>query len=718
VTQRRKTTARKKPTARKKTTAARATARIELERRNFSSLLAANPNYFGNYPDLGLEPQKKLAANTKYEALTCVSFSPERDLLQGTIDVKLPFGYGGGLCATGSNEYVRFYVDYGGGWEDAGTVGVKVHDIPAANDCEGDARHPISYVAGLPYDPRRKWCFWPVLPRVRAILSWQVVPPAGQPDWQPVWGNVLECNVQIKPRSFKIGDLFEYLKPKLPADLELPDVFKEIIDISEPVPPTPPPPPLSVKQLAELYGRAKKKDVVEVEPARFGFHDLHAAVGGPAATPETAYEKLTMWKSIGLDWSAALAGLEETAGNTNYEELGCVGLDNNSDALVGTFRVKLPSGFSGPPCSAGSVEYVAFWVDWDDSCEWTYAGTVQVNVHDFNPLPDGGLCYAAVLPVDLSQVRKHCTTPVIGRVRAVLSWNTAPSPSDPDVIPHWGNRVDVHVQVKPGPAIDPTDPTPLISILGGVETGMIHDVTGLTTPGAVFADNGLHTDWIAPHSRACPFAGIVTVKGPSFPGYKYRILVRQLGGSWAPLTTSFRTVNLFGIGTDRFPDPVTGWTDYLPWFANISGMLGRWFSSEDNLWEVAIQIQGVPGMDVHRIQLDNTLPEPNQVDLQISGGNCGKFNVGDVISGTFKSRDTYFAQFRISTTPFAAPPGALVPSQSTVQTPPGGDTWSLDTSAMQACGYVILLATYDRAIVNSASTGRHTDVARGFCLEE
>lgn len=718
MTQPRKTPARKKPTARKKTAARKRPVRIEVERRDFVSLLGANPNYFGNFPDLGLEPQKKLAVNTKYEALTCVSFSPERDLLEATIDIKLSSGYGGNLCAAGSHEYVRFYLDYGSGWEDAGAVGVRVHDIPAGNDCEGEARHPLSYIAGLPYEPRRKWCFWPVLPKVRAVLSWQVVPPPGQPDWQPVWGHVHECNVQIRPRSFKVVDLFEYLKPNLPADLELPAVFKEVIDISEPVPPLPPPPPLSVRQLAELYRRGRQKKAVEVEPSRFGFKDLHAAVGGPSASPEVTFEKLTLWDSIGLDWSDALAAFEKTAGNTSYEQLECVGLDNNSDALVATFRVKQPSGFSGPPCSFGSVEHVAFWVDWDDSCQWTYAGTVQVTAHDFNPLPDGGLCYAAVLPVDLSQVRKDCTTPVIGRVRAVLSWNAAPSPSDPDAIPHWGNRVDVHVQVKPGPTVDPTNPTPLISILGGVETGMIHNVTGLTTPGAVFADNGLHTDWVAPHSRACPFAGIVTVKGPSFPGYKYRILVRQLGGSWAPLTTSFRTVNLFGSGTDRFPDPVTGWTDYLPWFDNISGMLGRWFSTGDDLWEVAIQIQGIPGMDVHRIQLDNTLPEPNQVDLQITGGNCGKFNVGDVISGTFKARDIYFAQFRISTSPFAAPPGALVPSQGTVQTPPSGDSWSLDTSAMQACGYVIVLAAYDLAIVNSAYSGRHTDVPWGFCLEE
>jgi len=37
------------------------------------------------------------------------------------------------------------------------------------------------------------------------------------------------------------------------------------------------------------------------------------------------------------------------------------------------------TGFSGPPCSAGSVEHVAFWADLDDDCRYTYLGTVKVS---------------------------------------------------------------------------------------------------------------------------------------------------------------------------------------------------------------------------------------------------------------------------------------------------------------------------------------------------
>ena len=68
------------------------------------------------------------------------------------------------------------------------------------------------------------------------------------------------------------------------------------------------------------------------------------------------------------------------------------------EQLVGTFRVKRPNGYSGGPCTAGSTEYVAYWADFGEDCEYTYLGTAEVRTHDFDKLPKGGLCYAAPLP--------------------------------------------------------------------------------------------------------------------------------------------------------------------------------------------------------------------------------------------------------------------------------------------------------------------------------
>src|SRR5262249_3568534 len=137
------------------------------------------------------------------------------------------------------------------------------------------------------------------------------------------------------------------------------------------------------------------------------------------------------WQQAGLDLAAALAALEQTSGNVEFEQLDCVGLDNNLDRLVATLRIKRPSGYAGGLCARGSTEFVAFWADWSDSCEWTYLGTIGVPVHDIATIPADGLAYSAVLPVDLDAVRRPCQTPRVARVRAVLSWNAPPSTTDP-----------------------------------------------------------------------------------------------------------------------------------------------------------------------------------------------------------------------------------------------------------------------------------------------
>ena len=79
------------------------------------------------------------AGNTTYEELTCIGFNPALDLLEGTVQIKRPNGYLGTLCTPGSTEFVRFYVDYGGGWVDAGLAEFNAHDLPNLLDCaEGD----------------------------------------------------------------------------------------------------------------------------------------------------------------------------------------------------------------------------------------------------------------------------------------------------------------------------------------------------------------------------------------------------------------------------------------------------------------------------------------------------------------------------------------------------------------------------------------------------
>ena len=370
---------------------------LEKERVEFHQLLAVNPNYFGNLAESPYKPVKKIIGNTKYEELTCIGFNPNLNQLEATVPIKLPSGYGGGLCQAGSTEYVRFFIDYGSGWEDAGMVSVNVHDIPNTKDCAHHPDKPLVYVLAQPIEPKRDSCGHPVLPKVRGILSWNVPPPAGpaNANWPPVWGNVLDRHIQIRPFQSRIVDIAGTLgiDPKIKLPLEL-----EVIKY-EPIP-LPDPPPFAIKELVQLYGHgegAKVKAAAKVEPYRFAFAEVQPTLAGGLVDQQMLMAKISEFKELGLDWSSIIVALERTKGDVTYEELNCLGLDYNREWLVGTFVVKKPTGFSGSLCSKGSKEYVTFWADWDNTCKWTCVGTATVPVYDIAAIPADGLHYAAIL---------------------------------------------------------------------------------------------------------------------------------------------------------------------------------------------------------------------------------------------------------------------------------------------------------------------------------
>lgn len=685
---------------------------VPRERAAFTSLLAVNPNYFGNLAEVPFEPVLPKTADSTYEELTCVAYQPARAELEATLAQKLGGGYGGGPCSAGSREYVRFYVDEGGGWTDAGIAGVHVTNVAVTDDCADQPTHPLHHTVTVGYAPRRRPCTDPKLVRVRAILSWNIQPPPSTPDHKPVWGSVLECTIQIAPaRRFPLSDLID--RGKLLELLELPAELTAVVDqpIKVPVPPEPP-----LETLAQRYRKE------QVEPHRFALKHALAATSGEAISAEGIQAAVTQFEIADLDLTGILAAIGDTKGNTSYEELECVGLDNNRERLVGTFRIKRPTGFSGPLCSPGSTEYVAFWVDWDDTCEWTYAGTAEVAAHDLVELPDGGLCYAAVLPVDLEPLRRDCDEPRIARVRAVLSWNTPPSTTDPDAVPAWGNRLDTHVRVLPGATGDPDVPTTWITLIGGVNVGGIDPVTGYTTPAAVSADNGL----MAGTGR--PFGGRIVVRGPSLPGHTYRVEKKKASDAvWTPMTDSFQTVNEDGTVGVLVTPPPSGNVAYLPKQQNFTNLLGAFTPSGDDLWEIRLVVLGVGTSPVYRVQLDNT-PPTLQLAITSGPGTCGKFPIGSTIGGTFQVTDPHLKGWSLRVPdPDPADPTNVVnqPGTAPLASPspvPAGSPWTLDTTGMKACGYNVVLHAFDRTIRNNnshpGSTGNQATTQVGFCLEE
>jgi hypothetical protein len=677
------------------------TQQIEVERSKFHTLIAQNPNYFGTDLKSTLKAVKAISGNTRYEQLTCIGFNPERDLLEAIVQVKLPFGYGGDSCGPGSQEYVRFFIDEGTGWADVGLTSFIVYDTPDGKDCSGTAIKPLSYAVSIKLDPKRDICKHPLMPKVRAVLSWGT-PPSNDPNVPPVWGNALDGQIQIKKREWQWSDIIGDLAEQAKIKLEVPELFQAVQ--FDPIV-LPQPQALTLEVLAKRYAPSKSK-VTPVEPHRFAFAELQAATVQPVASDIKA--KIAQWKDLGLDWSAAIGQLALTKGDTSYEQLDCLALDTNLERLIATFTIKRSKGYSSGLCDAGSQEYVTFYADWDNTCVWTPVGTVSVTVYDIDDIPADGLHYAAILPVDLFKHRpseKECKIPKISRIRAVLSWNTPYVEGGPLV---WGNELQTHVQIKRG--VNKVHAH--ISALGGVGIDEINSTglnpTGLTNPGAKF--------WKSPFSTVhgtlgCPFGGSIEVLGQPFVGKKYRITVRELGNLSSARVLSDPLVVRKWNSTFETKTAVNGFFEYLdPVTYPESFILYNWPTSKsvhgDIRWEVQLELS-TDGITVdtktpwYCLQLDNTVPD---AEIKINGGDCKQFNgkMTTTITGTFIAKDDYFGSYNIDITPHSQSPNAVTSVHNILT---GTGTWSLDTTSpnhMPPCAYVIALRVYDRSILNSS----------------
>ncbi|MGE0814805.1 MAG: hypothetical protein AB7O28_04825 [Vicinamibacterales bacterium] len=667
------------------------------ERHAFKALLLSNPNYFGTLEKSAFTPVVPIAGNTFYEELGCVGYHPQRELLEGVVYVYQPSGYGTDVCGAGTPEYVRFYLsfDHGATWVDQGMTSFQAYNVPEGT--QGARR--LEYAVTLKVDPARKRCTADHLIRVRAILSWNDPPPPNQPNWAPVWGNVREAAIQVEPRRFVLPtDIFEGLKVK-------PEIASLLGNAPIAVQPVSP----GVAELAAAYKHAG------VPPHRFAFKELHAFAAGQLPLSAEAFGKALP----GVAFEPGIGDLlfPTTDGDTSYEELRCIGLDPNTpDGLVGIIQVKKSAGYSGGPCTEGSREHVTFWADTDGNGTFdTCLGTAHVTVYDL-PVPAGGVWYAVRLPVDLSAYRRPCEDgPRVMRIRAILSWSVAPPCANPNYVPAWGNREETLIHVAPKAQV----PGGKIAILGGIPVGHIDDVTGLTTATAVFATNNLPPDALG---RPCPFGLRVSVQGLPIPGWSYTVEVSPDGAVWTPVLTDLSVVDGLGNTSTHKADNATKRFDYLPFASNVNNLLAEWDTAGDALWFVRLTVfdpGGVPqGSDVHRLQLDNTGPDVAIV-ITSGAGSCGKFVSGSVLAGTVTATDTYLGSYSLAVEPNVNDPGEAVPvpSGGTVNTAAGGDAWTLDTTGMQACGYVIRVVAVDRAILNSQSVGHVRTDSDGFCLE-
>jgi hypothetical protein len=606
---------------------------LQKARLEFKSLIQANPNYFGTLLDKKLADKYKpvllLSGNVSYEELKCVGLHPENDILEAVIEVKRPFGFGNGLCYEGTTEYVAFFIDYqdGAGFQSVGDpVSVNVHNISTI--VEADAASHLYYAVRQSFVPKKLLaCSDPQVVQVRAILSWLTLPTS--PDYSQVWGNTLNQYVQIRPK-------FPFAVILAPDSLEkyfLPNV-KLPPEVATEVPPKPLPPEKymvygnlhEIKSWASAQEQAEKVEPdSRVEPERLNQADLlqrnpnYFGSISPSKDKKQlllAVEKLP--KKLASNWKAQLAvnpdilnAISAMLLQTKYEQVVCAGLYPEEDLMEAVIEIKLPYGFCGDLCHAGSKEYVVFYVDWGDGAGYVHAATSSVRVHDIPDVAAGKHLFYAVrakIPGIDSRL-KTCGQENIVKLKAVLCWAFDPTPYGPEYAPPWGNSIVRNIQIRP---TDGLSVAAKITEVSGVPDFHINSEGYALKAGTMSY----------PYEYDRPFGGIVAcngkvqVSGAVF----YRFLYSTDGTQWFPIVDDRYTPNPISLWIPyltRTPDSL-GWFD-IDTYINIdlknyteshlvywrtNGKEGKYFLK----LEVGNASKTPIGEDVISVQLDNTAP--------------------------------------------------------------------------------------------------------------
>ncbi len=179
-----------------------ATLQPELASQNLRKLVLANPDYFKNLPEKSFKVVLKIAGDTAFERLGCVSYIPLLDQLYASVQLRRDWGYSLSLHNSSSREYVRFYLsfDRGVSWQNEGLTAMHVSDEPGAR--------PRIHLVTKRIELRQKLQSLQSPPLVRAILSWNSPPPPDTPDWVPLWGNVLETQIyNVRPDACRTDRL-------------------------------------------------------------------------------------------------------------------------------------------------------------------------------------------------------------------------------------------------------------------------------------------------------------------------------------------------------------------------------------------------------------------------------------------------------------------------------------------------------------------------------
>jgi hypothetical protein len=680
-------------------------------RQDFRALMLKNPNFFGTLAEeKGVKLQSAVFALSQsiiYEELTCVGYNHRNSSLHATIHQKQTNGgYSGSYCNGGSVEYVRFFVDWGNGagWLDEGLTSVTVHDLPFVED--------LCYCVELPIKVKRKNCCDknPVLPKVRAILSWNVAPPAGNPNFTPVWGNRRDTNIQIAPQTgliCKLDDILSKQGTVLTAlQIESLEKYAPPTNLVEKKPKT------SFYDLQKIY--AKK-----VEESRFAYPLVAQMMVSGAGL---SFPKPVFFPDINLD--GVIDFINQSKFNTSYEELTCVGLNRDNNRLHATIQVKREFGYSGNLCSEGSTEYVAFYMDFGAGFE--YMGTADIDVHDIVGAA-AGLTYDLSIPVNLDKHRPKWCTIDKAKVRAILSWNTPPPTNNPNYTSPWGDWEECFVELQPLPkGAEPGNVSPHLGTLGGM------DIEDIVTSGPLIGLATSDSSASLVGAFECAFVGAIKITGrvvnPTGAAIQYRLLFTAPASASQPVLSN-QTVRRYGAFSDTILIPdADGWMTY---YDDVQDdVLGYYYPGRHGLHTFELEVRDA-GFNLYTQTPVPFIVDQNAPDMDITitngAGDCGEFKVGDSIEGTYRFLDEHAWNLSIQLTPSAVysveidgiSVAGLNYEFGTLPENGKSGTWKIKTQkgVTRPCGYNVWLQTRERVIVNSNQVGLNRNMPKGFCLE-
>jgi hypothetical protein len=660
-------------------------------------------------------------SNRNWEEITCVGYNPNTRRLEAVVAIKQSAGYNGGLCSNGSQEYIRFFVDFkdGGGYRDMGLTNFKVADI---SDAPPGAQHPLKYMASILLDDAkfRKYtnCHTAVIPRVRAILSWNTV-PTGDPNQTPHYGNVFEADIQLEKKTLLIGSVIDLAKN--------PNIAK-LIDLEAAIPTKIPPAP-DPGPLLEIYKKA------EVPAHRTFFSTVGSLIhSNMNFSKATALFNFNDIKKLEVNIADLLPfyNTDQHNADISFEQVTCVGLNPDTDTLGAVVHIKKANGYSGDLCHKGSTEHVAFWADWNNNGTFDeYLGTQSFEIHDISNIPATGLYYNVSLPLNVSGRLRACNNPNIIKIRAVLSWESLPSTTNPNALNTWGNSKDALVQLRPGKSHGIHT---VLTKVGNADRALIHPTQHLFNYNAVAPGTNNNRPW----GGVVNFKGIIDKNG--FPGaVKYRIRYKAFGASDLTYATVASTETNYLVNT-LLPFPFcyisnTQSADADGWFVYQVDPLNHIFTNDDNHlanWSTAGLDEGTYTLrfestdefgnpvtaDEFSIIITNkgmsVSPTANisvdpaySLDLVIDGGDCHSYTPADsIIHGHVKAVHDYFASWSLELQPTSHTNG-IIPSpdgRSYSSLGDGGDgniAWTLDTAKLDPCGYTVSLMARTRVILDS-----------------